>query len=110
MPTTIPLTSDPSQTFTVELESNVYKFDVIYNQRLDAWSFTLSDADDNILLAGVPLLIGPDLLKQFNLEIGALVVWDDEDKLIDANGDIDDLGTRVILAHYTEAEIAEQAG
>ncbi len=109
MPTNIPLTSDPSQIFTVELESVIYKFNVSYNQRLDSWSFTLSDSDNNILLAAVPILIGPNLLKQYTLEIGALIVWDDEDKLIDATGDDDDLGTRVILTHFTEAEIAEQA-
>lgn len=102
---TIPLTSDPSQTFSIELAGDIYQFRVIYNQRYGTWSFDLSDVDDVLLVAGIPLLIGSDLLSQYNLEIGALVVIDTEETFVDATGDDGDLGTRVILTYITPEEL-----
>ena len=108
MPTTIPLTSDPSQTFSIDLEGNTYNFRVVYNQRNEMWTFDLSDVDENPILAGIPILIGPNLLQQFTLDLGSLIVWDNEDQLVDSTtANDDDLGTRVILVHYTPDEVAE---
>jgi len=103
MPTTIPLTTDPSQTFQVDLEGTVFTFRVIFNTRKQMWTMDIADADGVELVSGIPLLLGANMVNQFNLDIGALVMVEDGDTGLDAGPD--DLGTRVLLANVTQKEL-----
>jgi len=76
----MPVNSDnPFYTFTVELENVTYGFNISYNQRADRWFMDILDNEENVLLAGIPLLTGRDLIGRFknpSLPPGWLVVMD----------------------------------
>jgi hypothetical protein len=60
----IPLRAS-SQTFTISLASVIYKMRVQWRDKAQEWIVDLSDQDDNLLIAGVPLLPGADILGQY---------------------------------------------
>ncbi|MGI4946726.1 MAG: phage baseplate plug family protein [Janthinobacterium lividum] len=75
----IPLVAAP-QTLTVRLGSLNYGMRLIY-RGVAGWVLDLSDALGNVLVAGIPLVTGADLLAPYpNLAIGgALYVQTDGD-------------------------------
>jgi hypothetical protein len=99
----IPLRSDASQTFEVELEGSIYFCRVIWNERLQYWTIGISDVDRNVLVDGVPLLIGVDVIEQYGLGIGGLFMVDSEGEGAEAT--FDNVGNRVKLIHLTEDEL-----
>lgn len=102
----IPLTSDPSQTFTTTLEGQVYGFRVIYNTRyedLGVWTFTL-EQNSQTILAGIPIVLGVDLLQQYPISLKNLYAVNIENKILDATKD--NLGSAVKLVLFTDEEIA----
>jgi hypothetical protein len=103
MPQEIPLTNDVSQTFSTDLNGTNYNFRVIWNERLGVWSMTIYDVDFNVIIAGVALLIGTDIIKSLNSSIGGMVVADSDGTNRDAT--VDDLGTRVKLIYLTPEEV-----
>lgn len=107
MPTQIPLTTDPESTFRIELESRQIDFRVIYNTRKERWSADISENGIS-LLGGLSLVLGTDILRGQNSEIGALVMVDTENAHREAT--TESLGDAVILLHYTEAELEAQNG
>lgn len=77
----IPL-SAAAQTFSVSLAGVTYNMLLTYREAGGAgWCLDLSDASDNPLICGLPLVTGTDLLGQFGyLGIGgSLVVYSDGD-------------------------------
>lgn len=73
----IPFTSDPWQSFSCSLAGVEYGFLASYNDRNGAWSFDLSlQATGQVLVAGVPILLGCDLLAPFGLGIGTMIAVD----------------------------------
>ena len=103
--TEIPIESGvPSQTLKVDLEGDAYNFRIIYNTRVGVWTFDLSNEDGEALASGVTMVMGADLIDQYNLGIGALVMVEEGITGIDAG--VDDLGDRVIFLHLTEEEVA----
>jgi hypothetical protein len=77
MPQVIPFTSDPWQTFSCTLNGTEYGFAANYNDRNGVWSFDLSlKAPEEVLVAGVPILLGCDMLAPFGLNIGSLFAVD----------------------------------
>jgi len=61
----IPLTPDP-QTFTVTLSGVIYQLTVQYRAAGGTgWILDVADASGNLLVSGIPLVTGTDLLGQF---------------------------------------------
>lgn len=58
------VTSDGSRTFTSQVGDTYYKFRTYYN-RLDGWYVDIWDNDSNIIVEGVKLNVGIDLMRQF---------------------------------------------
>ena len=61
------------QTLQITLPGGVFRLRLIYCDAPDAgWIMDISDANDNPLICGVPLVTGSDLLAQYpDLAIGA---------------------------------------
>lgn len=92
----MPLTSDPSQTFTTQLGSVKYYFEVKFNSRNEVWTLDLyDDASRDVIALGLPIVLGQDLLEPYNFGIGSLVALDANAQGQDAGAD--DLGARVFL-------------
>jgi hypothetical protein len=60
----IPLQPQP-QRFTISLANVFYGFYVQWREKAQQWIMDISDRDGNLLIAGVPLLPGADLLAQY---------------------------------------------
>lgn len=102
----VPFTSDYSQTFDVVLGDATYSFAARYNDINGIWTFDITLTATQVgLVAGVPLLIGQDMLGPYALGIGALVATDTTTGGIDAG--TDDLGTRVTVSWLSPAEVAQ---
>lgn len=102
---TIPFTSDPAQSFRVSLNGNKYQIDARYNDRSGQWTFDITtDPAGEVLVTGVPILIGQDMLAPYVLGIGGMAAADTQTNGIDAGPD--DLGTRVTVTWFSEAEMA----
>lgn len=107
MPTEIPLTPAPSSIFEITLSGRLFRFQTKYNARgsLDNrpyWTVDISENGAPVLL-GIALVLGVDLLRQFNLGIGALVMADRTDTGTEA--DENNLGDTAILLYYSPEEI-----
>jgi len=100
---TIPLTSDPNQTFrcTIPIEGNnlTLLFKLRYNSESEYWAMTLTDGQTNeMLVDSVPLLAGEypaaNLLEQYAyLNIGSAVIVKMNPDAEGANPGPDNLGT-----------------
>jgi hypothetical protein len=106
----IPVNSAPGQTFNVSVSINgaVYSFFVllVFNEVAMYWVMSISDANQNLIVAGVPLVTGLNVLRQFQyLGIGSIYV-------INATGvDIDfpnssDLGSDFLLCWADNTQVA----
>ena len=105
MPLVLPFTSDPSQSFTVPLGGPKFLIEARYNDLGAMWTFDITTEPAQVVLAvGIPLLIGQDMLSSYALGIGGLIASDTQTGGIDAGPD--DLGDRVIVAWFSEAELA----
>lgn len=105
----VPFTSDYDQTFRTQIGGETYVFDARWNERGQHWTFDLTRNSDQVLLvAGVPLLAGQDVLSPYALGIGGLVVAD----LGNTNSDPgpDDLGDRAIVVFFSPEELDLLAG
>ena len=80
---TIPLTSDPNQTFQVTMQVDgqnlTLGFELHYNEMAGYWVMTIKDSQNNVLIDCVPLITGDypmgNLLEQHAyLRIGAAVI------------------------------------
>jgi len=100
----IPLSQNYSALFNVELDGELYQFRTLYNSRFGNWSFDLF-RDDVEIATGISMILGSDIVDQFNLGVGVLFMVDLETSTIDANAF--DIGERVVLVHTTEEEIAD---
>jgi hypothetical protein len=113
---TIPFTSDPWHTFSTVLDGVEYTFAQHYNERNGAWYFDLGLASTGkLLVAGIPILIGCDLLGPYALGIGSMLAVDLQaaaageasgilPQSIDAGAE--DLGDRVIVVYMAPGEVA----
>ena len=101
--TVIPLTTDKNQSFRATLEGRNFRFEVSYNSRSKVWEMDMRGIEDpTVAVNGVNLVTGTDLLKQYNLSLGSLLMLNADDSLLDATAD--NLGASVVLALLTEAE------
>jgi hypothetical protein len=95
----LPFSSDPNQTVTIQLGSKTtqfsgnYQFWAYFNDRVGVWCIDISDANSGvIILQGIPLVLGCDLLAPYKLGIGMLIVFDEtssnKEATFDSLGDI----------------------
>ena len=102
---TLPVASDPSQSFTVALGDSKFLFEIRWNDIAGFWTFDLTAEPSQVrLVAGAPILIGQDLFKPYALGIGGLVAYDSSG--VGADAGADDLGDRVTLVWLSADELA----
>jgi len=106
MPSEIPLTSDPSIIQNVVLEERNIGLQTKFNPRYNNGYWTLDILENGVgLVYSLPMVLGADLLEHItDLGLGALIMVDTDLKGKEATSE--DLGTNVLLIHYTEEEIA----
>jgi hypothetical protein len=78
----IPLSATP-QTLSVSLVGVTYNLTVKWNDISRAWVIDLYDQNDNLIVGGIPMVTGEDLLEPYGyLKIGGqLIVQTDTDTL-----------------------------
>jgi len=104
MPQVLPFTSEPAQSFTVALGGSKYLIDARYNDIAGFWTLDITTEPAQVqLVAGVPILIGQDLLSPYALGIGGLLATDTSNSGIDAGPE--DLGDRVTVTWLSESEL-----
>lgn len=94
----------------VILDGTTYIIDIFWNSRQDAWHITFKDTSLNVLVAGIRLVQGVELLEQYpdrGLPPGELYI-------IDTNQDLEDIGRNdftndrnLLFMYIPENEIAE---
>lgn len=78
----VPLSANP-QLFSISLGGAQYQINLQWNRFSQAWIIDISDSNKNLLVGGIPLVTGCDLLEQYAyLEIGgSLFVQTDNNAL-----------------------------
>lgn len=59
----VPL-SNNSQTFTISIDRTIYRLNIVW--RSTVYVMDILDNSNNIIISGIPLVSGLDLLEQFN--------------------------------------------
>jgi hypothetical protein len=111
----LPFTSDPWRQFSTVLNGTEYTLSTRYNERNGVWYFDLGlESTGEVLAAGVPILIGCDMLAPYALGIGSLVAFDlgaasatETAGVLQQSVDAgpEDLGTRVIVLYVAPGEV-----
>lgn len=79
MPLIVPVDSeDHDYTVRTELGGKTLELRFLYNERLDRWSMDVANEDGLILVAGIPLVLGCDLLAPYGLNLGSFYLVDME--------------------------------
>lgn len=102
MATIIPLSALPSDVFRMELDDKLIRVQTKYNTRAAYWTYDLY-INGTIKAYGLALLIGADILKPFNFDIGVQFCLNVEEHNIDANSE--NLGSSVKLIRISEEEL-----
>lgn len=102
----VPLTNSPKQRLVFEMEGEDIVITVRYRTLTAVWDFALERAGV-VILAGQRILLGTELLRAHNFRLGALFAVDRSESDRDATRE--DLGSRVVLVHASEAELAGSA-
>lgn len=103
----IPANSYPNFTEEIILEEELLRVSYSWNSRGEFWSVTFRDRDQNILLAGVKLVMGQELVGRFpgqDLPRGKWFCIRDTGKTDKIS--LTELGTDVNLIFTTEDELA----
>ena len=99
----IPLSLDPAVTFEITLDDGNFGFRVYYTTVANVWVMDLS-RDGEVLVDGIRLVVGLDLMEPFNFNIGQWRMINLVDNRLDATRD--NLGIDVILFYVPEGELA----
>ena len=92
----LPPSTDRPQSFTTQLGSAVYQFDLRWNDRSNVWTMDISDpVSGNPIVSGLAVVLGADLLKPYALGIGTLILVDETSTNTEAA--LDSLGSSVNL-------------
>lgn len=103
---------DYSSKFTekIELNGEMFYLSFNWNTRAQQWYMTIADADENILLASVKLIIEyplNNIYKDLNgFPKGIFYIWDLEENESTAEMTYDEFGSRYQLVFFTDEEIA----
>lgn len=91
----VPLTNQPNQTFAVQLTVNAQPLTLIlalsYSEMAGYWQMSISDVNNNLLLASVPLITGvypaANLLAQYQyLRVGSAYLLNTGNAALDYPG------------------------
>jgi hypothetical protein len=96
--------------FQTELDGKVYGFDLHWNTRDEAWYLTILDSDDEVLLAGLKLVVSFPLIsrfRSFDLPPGELEAVDTNTTTAEVDPGLDDLGQRVLLIYTPPEDLPE---
>lgn len=78
----IPFNTYPSFVSDVILDEETYRFKCSWNSRGEFWSLSLYTEDDVLIVAGIKLVVGYDLLRtcrHLAVPPGMLIIIDDSD-------------------------------
>lgn len=103
MPEIVPLSNDPSSTFTITLNANELNFQTKYNTRTESWSFDIYDTQLKPLVYGAPFLLGGNIVEPYTLGIGGFVPVDLTESSREATPST--IGLENILVYLTEDEL-----
>lgn len=107
MSLTLPLDStDPHYTVVVALEGVRYKIKMDWNERVEAWAFSLLLEDDTKILSGVRVIPDWPVLRK----VASSNAPPGEIYFRDTSGDGEppgryDLGERVVATYFEESEL-----
>lgn len=103
----IPTRTDEARySIEIDLDQLTYRFDFDWNDRAEAWSFDLYDANNVLLLAGRRVVVGFPLINRFRdarLPPGDLHAVDTSTANLDPK--FADLGDRVKLLYVESADM-----
>jgi hypothetical protein len=104
----LPLTSDPYRTFTTVVGDNRYQVTTRWNDRSGVWLMDIDDPNTGVsLAAGMPLVLGADLLAGFAPQLGSLIVVDtNAEPGMGTDAGPDDLGARVQVMWFNPGEVS----
>jgi hypothetical protein len=92
----IPVTSDARQTMVCTLGGVAYELDLKFNEMSLVWTLDLYTNADGVLIgAGIPLVLGANVLQHLGPSYGAIFLIDTSGTSADAGPD--DLGSRVLV-------------
>lgn len=80
LPFEIPTSPEPEH-FTITLDNVVYTMTLKWNTASNCWVLDIGDINNVVILGGIPLVTGCDLLEQFKYMGfgGGLIAQSDED-------------------------------
>lgn len=96
---------NPNYRFQVELEANIYFFELRYNTRMQRWLMDIEDKDKITIVQGIPILTEIFLLSNFvddRLPPGFIIAIDESGKGKQATRQ--ELGNDVKLLYITSDE------
>lgn len=100
------ITSEPCQRFEITLGELDYSVEIKFNDRSGVWTIDLNEVvTSKILFAGVPLLLGEDLLSPYNYNIGKLMLLNNSAEFKDATSE--NLGSSLSLYYLTDDELVD---
>jgi hypothetical protein len=106
----LPLTSAAYRTFTCDLGDTTYRITTMWNDRAQVWTMDWElAADGTPPVSAMPIVLGADILKGFNPDLGTLLVID----MAAAAGfgtdagppESGDLGTRIVAIWAAPGEL-----
>ena len=98
----IPLSLAPSSDFDIALEDGNFFITVRWVTVSGAWVIDIERSGE-VLINGLRLVLGTDLMSQFNFNIGIWCMLDLKNTGLDAT--VDNLGTDIVLLYIPESEI-----
>lgn len=99
----IPIIESVAQELVVPFGSVKYRLELKYNDRSQLWTIgIIEEATKVVLIQGLALVLGQELLKPYNFGIGKLMVNDNRSRGIDA--DYDDFNDNCSLIWIGEDE------
>jgi hypothetical protein len=107
---TIPFQSYPYFDEQITIDNVIYIFEFQWNTRGNFWSMTISDKNENILIAGVKLIKNFDLLTRYSkqdiLPKGIFILLATNDSSIEVT--YNDVASNVVsLIYLSETEVAQ---
>ena len=101
----VPLTSATASSFEIQIEGVVYSISIRRNSRQDVWVASFYTVTKKPLAVGIPLVLGTTLVEHHALPFRGLFMYSTDSQVLEDAGP-EDLGTRVIMVKFTEAELA----
>jgi hypothetical protein len=96
------ITGAPKQVATIEMEERQISISLLWNTRYGFFSLKLTDENDEVLLEGVAVKTGCNMLAPYRLGLGGLFVVSQN---LSEEMTIDNIGVSTFLVHLDESEL-----